>query len=147
MAGKKKRKKPREFVLDGSVTVSWAFEDESDAYADSVGDALPDAKAFVPSLWHLEVGNALLVGERRARIAEAQVTQFLTLLQSQPITVDEETAARVWTETLHLARTHRLSVYDASYLELAIRRDLPLATLDDELRAAAAALGVPLFTP
>lgn len=101
----------------------------------------------MPSLWHLEVGNALLVGERRARIAEAQVTQFLTLLQSQPITVDEETAARVWTETLHLARTHRLSVYDASYLELAIRRDLPLATLDDELRAAAAALGVPLFTP
>src|SRR5437763_10271120 len=149
MPSKKKAKKPAaaQFVLDGSITVCWAFEDETDAYAEGVGDALPDARAFVPSLWPLEVGNALLVGERRGRITEARVTQFLALLQTQSITLDEETAVRAWKETLHLARAHRLSVYDASYLELAIRRGLPLATLDAELRAASAALGVALFTP
>ena len=148
MPGKKKSKRPPvQFVLDASVTVCWAFEDETDVYAESVGDALPDAKALVPSLWPLEVANALLAGERRGRITEARVTQFLALLHSQPIALDEETGVRAWTETLHLARTHRLSVYDASYLELAIRRGLPLATLDAELRAASAALGVLLFTP
>jgi predicted nucleic acid-binding protein len=148
MPKKKKAKKPAvRFVLDGSITVSWAFEDETDAYAETVGDALPDARAFVPSLWPLEVGNALLVGERRGRITEAQISQFLALLQTQPIILDEETAARAWNDSMHLARTHRLSVYDASYLELAIRRGLPLATLDAQLHAAAANLGVAIFAP
>jgi predicted nucleic acid-binding protein len=144
---KKARKPKDQFILDSSVALAWAFEDESDPYADRVGDALPDARAFVPSLWPVEVGNALLVGERRKRTTEVKVTQFLTLLQTQPITVDDETAGRAWQETLTLARAHQLSAYDATYLELAIRRGLPLATLDEKLKAAAVAIGVPLFTP
>ena len=141
--GKKKAKaKPAAFVLDGSVTVSWFFEDEADAYAESVEDALAAAVAVVPSLWALEVANALLVGERRKRTTEAKVTQFLSLLKSLPIEIDDETLARAWQETLHLARAHNLSVYDAAYLELAVRHALPLATLDDKLKAAATAVGV-----
>jgi predicted nucleic acid-binding protein len=99
----------------------------------------------VPTLWPLEVANALLVGARRQRTTTAKVTQFLTLLRSLPITVDDETTGRAWQETLHLARAHNLSVYDAAYLELAVRRARPLASLDRRMRAAAAALGVTLY--
>jgi predicted nucleic acid-binding protein len=144
--GKKKAARPA-FVLDSSVTVAWHFEDESDAYADAVGDALVLKAAVVPSLWPLEVANALLVGERRQRTTEAKVSQFLTLLRALPIRVDEETTVRAWHDTLHLARARALSAYDASYLELALRRGLPLATLDDRLKGAAAAVGVAEFKP
>jgi predicted nucleic acid-binding protein len=143
------RKKPqvRDFVLDGSVTIAWFFEDETDDYADSVEDALTVATAIVPSLWRLEVANALLMGERRKRTTEAKVTAFLSLLKLLPIAPDDETANRAWQETLNLARTHNLSVYDAAYLELAVRRGLPLATLDAKLKAAAFAVGVNEFKP
>ncbi len=144
---KRTRKSPKRFVLDCSIVMAWAFEDEADAYAESVGDAMPDARAFVPSLWPLEVANCLLVGERRKRTTEVKVLQFLAEVRTMPIIVDEQTAPRAWRETLALARTHQLSVYDATYLELASRRGLPLATLDGKLKAAAAAVGVPLFTP
>jgi predicted nucleic acid-binding protein len=148
MPAKKKGRKPKaRFVLDCSVAVSWAFEDESNTYAESVADALPDAQAFVPSLWPVEVANVLVIGERRKRLTEAQVTQFLALLRPLPITIDDETTVRAWQETLCLARMHNLSVYDGTYLELAIRRDLPLATLDTELKTAAVAVGVPLYMP
>jgi predicted nucleic acid-binding protein len=142
----KKKAKRTEFVLDCSVTVSWFFEDEADAYAEAVADSLVSATAVVPALWHLEVANVLLVGERRKRATTAKVAQFLTLLRALPITTDGETHSRAWTDTLNLARTHGLSAYDAAYLELAVRRGLPLATLDNELKAAAKAAGVPLYT-
>jgi predicted nucleic acid-binding protein len=148
--GKKARKKkspPGEFVLDGSVTLVWAFEDETDAYADVVADSLTERRAVVPALWPLEVANALVVGERRKRTTEARTAQFLTLLENLPISLDDETALRAWEETLHLARTHQLSVYDAAYLEVAIRRGLPLATLDGPLKTAARAVGVAEFHP
>jgi predicted nucleic acid-binding protein len=145
--GKKGKPPGKVFVLDGSVALVWAFEDETDAYADAVLDSLSDAQAAVPSVWPLEVANALLVGERRKRITEAKVAQFLALLQTLPITPDEETVAQAWHDILHLARTYNLSVYDASYLELAVRRDLPLASLDDALKAAAAAAGVAEYKP
>jgi predicted nucleic acid-binding protein len=144
---KRARKTQKQFVLDCSVVMAWAFEDETDAYAESVGDAMTDVRAFVPSLWPVEVANCLLVGERRKRITEVKVLQFLAEVRTMPITVDEQTAPRAWRETLALARTHQLSVYDATYLELASRRSLPLATLDGKLKAAAVAVGVPLFTP
>jgi predicted nucleic acid-binding protein len=143
----KKKKKKIEFVLDCSVTVSWFFEDEADAYAEAVEDSLASATAVVPALWHLEVANVLLVGERRKRTTTAKVTQFLTVLRILPITTDDETVSQAWTNTLNLARTHDLSVYDAAYLELAIRRALPLATLDDRLKDAAKAAGVELYKP
>jgi predicted nucleic acid-binding protein len=147
MARKKGKPRPRVFVLDCSITLAWFFEDEADAYAEAVEDSLASASAVVPSLWSLEVANGLLVGERRRRTTEAKVTQFLTLLRSLPITVDDETAARAWQDTLPLARAHQLSAYDAAYLELAMRRDLALATLDEALAAAAEAVGVAKYQP
>src|SRR5262245_54288386 len=105
--GKKKGKaKPEAFVLDCSVTVAWFFEDEADAYAEAVEDALASVTAVVPALWPLEVANAILMGERRKRTSAAKSTQFLTLLTFLPITTDEETAARAFQETLQLARAH-----------------------------------------
>lgn len=148
MPSKKRGKTPpKQFVLDCSVVLAWAFEDEADAYAESVGDAMQDARAFVPSLWPVEVANCLLVGERRKRTTEVKVLQFLAEVRTMSIVVDEQTALRAWRETLVLARTYQLSAYDATYLELASRRNLPLATLDDKLKAAASSVGVPLFTP
>jgi predicted nucleic acid-binding protein len=147
MGTKKGKAKPRSFVLDGSVTLAWFFEDEADAYAEAVQDSLETAAAVVPSLWPLEVANALVVGERRRRTTEAKANAFLTLLQAIPVTTDDETATQAWRGSLPLARSHQLSVYDAAYLELALRRDLPLATLDKNLKAAASAAGVALYEP
>ncbi len=146
MAAKRRtKKKPNAFVLDASITLAWFFEDEADAYAESVLDSLGSAVALVPALWSQEVGNALVVAERKKRTTEAKVTHFLTLLLSLPITVDEETAERAWSDTLGLARTHGLSTYDAAYLELALREGLPLATLDEPLREALRAVGSILY--
>lgn len=146
-----KKRKPtttsRAFVLDCSLTIAWFFDDEANAYALAVEDSLAAASAVVPSHWPLEVANALLMGERRKRTTEAKVTTFLGLLQSLPIAADDETMNRAWQESLGLARTHQLSVYDAAYLELALRRGLPLATLDQALRAAGSVCGVPVYQP
>jgi predicted nucleic acid-binding protein len=101
----------------------------------------------VSLLWPLEVANAVLMGERRQRSTEAQAAKWFGYLRSLPIAVDDATNDRAWGEVLSLARTHRLSACDAAYLELALRRGLPLATLDDQLKAAATALGVPAFAP
>lgn len=132
------------FVLDGSVTMVWGFEDEDDTYATAILERMPERQAHVPSLWPLEVANALLVGERRGRTTVANAARFLEILGAFPIVVDDETVARAWAETIHLARAHNLSAYDAAYLELAIRLGLPLACLDGKLKAAAMAVGVPL---
>ena len=136
-----------EFVLDGSITLAWYFKDEADPYADAVAASFPAARGWVPLIWPLEVANALAMGERRQRSTEAQAFAWLAYLESLPISVDDETNDRAWGEVLRLARSHRLSSYDAAYLELALRRGLPLATLDDKLKAAASALGVPTFVP
>ena len=145
----KKARKPgtTEFVLDGSVALAWYFKGEADPYADAVAVGFPAARAAVPQIWHLEVANAVLMGERRQRNTEAQAARWLSYLKLLPIAVDDETNARAWSEVLSLARTHHLSAYDAAYLELALRRGLPLATLDAKLKAAAATLGVPAFAP
>jgi predicted nucleic acid-binding protein len=137
----------RAFVLDGSVTMAWFFKDETDAYAEAVEDALVRAEAIVPALWPLEIVNTLVVGERRKRSTEAQAATWLSYLRALPIVVDDETAVQAWGDTLNLARAHQLSAYDAAYLELAIRRGLPLATLDENLGAAAAVVGVKKYKP
>jgi predicted nucleic acid-binding protein len=113
-------------------------------YADAVARRLPDQVAFVPLNWPLEVTNTLVVGERRKRSTQAQAARFLENLAALAITIDDETNVHAWSTTLSLARSHNLSAYDAAYLELAIRRGLPLATLDDKLKAAAQAVGVAL---
>jgi predicted nucleic acid-binding protein len=102
---------------------------------------------MVLSLWHLELANTLVVGERRGRCTQAEATAFLARLAGLPIGVDPHTMAHAWADTIRLARTHTLSAYDAAYLELAIRQGLPLATLDARLATAAAAAGVATYTP
>jgi predicted nucleic acid-binding protein len=145
--GKGLRTKKQAFVLDGSVTMAWFFQDETDAYAEAVEDALARVEAVVPAIWPLEVANTLVVSERRKRSMEAQATTWLSYLRALPIVVDDETATRAWDDTLSLARAHQLSAYDAAYLELALRRGLPLASLDDKLKAAAKAVGIAEYKP
>jgi predicted nucleic acid-binding protein len=139
-------KTPKEgLVIDSSIALAWCFTDEQDAYSQSVLDALESQPAFVPDLWHLEVANTLLVGERRKRSTQADTVQWLSFLAALPITVDEETKAHAFGDTVSLGRSHNLSSYDAAYLELAMRRGLPLATLDEKLKTAALAVGVSLY--
>jgi predicted nucleic acid-binding protein len=135
------------FVLDGSVTLAWLFQDEKDPYADAIIARLPHLEMVVPRLWRLEVANVLLVGERRRRCSQADTTQWLSYLAGLPITVDPGTESRAWSDTINLARQHQLSEYDAAYLELALREGIPLATLDARLQAAASAAGVARYQP
>lgn len=127
--------------------MAWFFEDEGGGYAEAVQEALATGRvrAVAPSLWCLEVANSLVVGERRKRTTEAKAHRFLSLLAMLPIRMDESASAHAWGGTIRLARSHILSAYDASYLELAARLELPLATLDGRLRAAAGTLGVAVF--
>lgn len=131
------------FVLDGSVTMAWCFRDERSAYTDLVLNRLQTTEAIVPVIWPLEVANVALVGERRGRTVLADTERFAQFLRSLPITVDGAELDRVWGRALDLARAEQLSVYDASYLELALREGLPLATLDARLGEAARRTGVP----
>jgi len=132
-------------VLDASVAMTWCFPDENSPYAERVLDSLQTHAAFVPGLWAIEVANAVLSGERRKRLQEFEAARFFALLNALSITVDPQTGERASTDTLALARRHGLTIYDATYLELAIREGLALATLDEALRKAAQASGVPLI--
>ena len=128
------------FVLDSSVTLAWYLPDESGSASAALLERAAAEGVAVPGLWPLEIANALLMAERRGRIAAAARVRALGALRRLPISVDSETAERAWADALTLATAHRLSVYDAAYLELAVRRRLPLATFDRDLRAAASAL-------
>jgi predicted nucleic acid-binding protein len=134
------------FVMDNSVSMSWCFEDEAGDYSDAVLDRLAEATAVVPSIWPLEVVNVLLVAERKHRISESDSIRFLTLLSQLPIAVEHETPDEMIKDVLALARTNSLSSYDAAYLDLAMRKGLPLATLDNRLIEAARKVGVPILT-
>lgn len=130
-------------VLDSSIVLSWCLPDEGGA--EQIQEAVARAGAIAPAHWPLEVANALLMAERRQRITTEFRNATLQDLETLPITLDAETTARAWHDILRLAETHRLTMYDAAYLELAQRRTLPLATLDAELGSAARALGVALL--
>jgi len=133
------------FVLDASVALSWGFEDETTPYTEAVLGALAEGEAVVPAVWPLEVGNGILMAERRGRLSHADAVQFLTLLRQLPIRVEPEPPERMLGEILALAREQGLSTYDASYLDLAMRLGLPLATQDDQLREAAERCGVRVY--
>jgi predicted nucleic acid-binding protein len=135
-----------DFVVDASMAAAWFFEDEPEPLADSVLGRLRDGTttAAVPAIWPAEVVNALLVAERRGRTTEAKTDRFVTDLADLPVAVETADAALVGGRVLTLARRHHLTVYDATYLDLAFRLRLPLATLDTRLRKAAEAVGVPL---
>jgi predicted nucleic acid-binding protein len=130
------------FVLDASIAACWAFPDEQDPRADAALARVRIEDAVVPSLWWFEVRNILVVNERRMRITESGINSFLRELARLRIRVDREPEEST---VLRLARAHRLSVYDASYLELALREAIPVATLDDELAVAAIAEGTELI--
>ena len=132
------------FVVDASLALAWHFEDEVSEYADRVLERLREDRTVVPSIWPVEVANGLVVAERRGRLSAARVARAVELLQELPIFVYELGAQLALGPVLDLARSHGLSAYDASYLELAMREGLPLATQDDDLREAAARAGVPL---
>jgi predicted nucleic acid-binding protein len=132
-----------QFVLDSSVTMAWFFQDEAAAATDALLDALnQDGRAIVAAHWALEVANTLLTAERRKRCSVADGAHFFDILNSLSIETDPETAAHAGTATLAVARSQKLTAYDAAYLELSMRRRLPLATLDRDLRAAAKKVGV-----
>ena len=130
-------------VIDASVTLAWCFTDEHDAYALAVLARLESAAALVPAIWTLEIGNALLVAERHRHLTPAESEQFLALLRQLPITVDAADPGELAAKIIDLGRAHRLSTYDAAYLELAMREGLPLATTAKEMRRAIARLGIP----
>lgn len=127
----------KEFVLDCPATMPWVFASEATPATDALIDGLAAGdKAWVPALWHLEVANVLLGAQRKGRIDKAGIERFFATLATLDIEVDNATTIEAWTKTLALAESFGLSVYDAAYLELALRRGLPLATLDSDLRAA-----------
>jgi predicted nucleic acid-binding protein len=133
------------FVVDSSITLTWCFEDEATQATDALLLRLSIDGAHAPSVWPLEVLNVLLMAQRRGRITLKARQDRVTHLQALPVILDTETAAQAWTITNLLAERHGLTLYDAAYLELAQRLDLPLATLDADLRTAAKALDVPLL--
>jgi predicted nucleic acid-binding protein len=135
-------------VLDASIVISWVFEDESSPYAEEIIEALKSRSAVVPLVWPLEVDNAILSAIRRRRIQEAEAFRYLTVLDTLTLEIDLEVAREALGQRiLGLSLTHGLSAYDASYLELAMRRGLPLATQDERLIRAAGAAGIDVLQP
>jgi predicted nucleic acid-binding protein len=129
------------FVLDASVVHDWAFE-EGHPTAEKVRERLRIDSAVAPSLWWFEVRNGLVMAERRARTTESRTARFLRQFSRLPIALDNSPNEG---DVLALARLHRLTVYDAAYLELALRESVPLATLDTALVRAAQDEGVALI--
>jgi predicted nucleic acid-binding protein len=130
------------FVLDCSIAVAWCFEDEAEPAVDALLDDLKVNGVVVPALWPLEVINVLVQAERRGRITMAAVDGRLAAFAALPITVDAASSSQTGPAVLALARLHGLTAYDAAYLELATRRQLPLATRDKALQQACAAVGI-----
>ena len=126
-------------MVDASVATTWLLEDEDEPDAMVLLDAINEREMMVPQLWHLEIRNTLLAAERRGRIASDQAAERLGYLKTLPIRTDEEPD---FDAAMGLARDHRLTFYDALYLELAIRRDARLATLDNALARAAELEGI-----
>lgn len=130
------------FVIDASVVLSWAFDDEGGGYSEAVLRRLRSEEAVAPSIWPLEVANALAVAERKGRLTPDRSARFVRLVLSLPIAIELLDRARGLEATLRLARQRMLSAYDAAYLDLAMRYGMPLATLDGPLLDAARAEGV-----
>jgi predicted nucleic acid-binding protein len=132
-------------VIDASVALAWCFPDEASDYADAALLALEGQSALVPAIWPVEITNALLVGGRRKRIRQADVRRFVELLEGLSIVEDAQSVTDTVSNIFPLARESNLSAYNAAYLDVALRRQLPLATLDGALLRAARAAGIKIF--
>ena len=130
------------FVVDCSIAMAWLFQDEATPKTTALLHRLATETALVPAWWFIEITNVLAMAERKGRIAPPQSDAFIVDLSRLAIERDGEAPDRAFTHLLSLCRRYRLTSYDAIYLDLAIRRSLPLATLDDDLRRAAKKLGV-----
>jgi predicted nucleic acid-binding protein len=133
------------FVLDCSVASTWMFKDEATAQTVKLLQRLETEAALVPGLWFLEITNVLAIAERKGRVTAAQTTEFLSELSKLDLEVDLSASERAFDHLLPLCRSHHLTAYDAVYLALAMRRQLPLASLDESLRKAARKAGVKLL--
>jgi predicted nucleic acid-binding protein len=132
-------------VIDASVSLSWVYSDEHSVVSDALLAQVAREGAVVPSLWRLEVASALQNGIKRKRIDVAYRDSSIQIFLRLPIEIDRETNDYAWTNTLQLADMYQLTVYDAAYLELALRRGLPLATRDEQLVTAAISAGATLL--
>ncbi|MGB7546360.1 MAG: type II toxin-antitoxin system VapC family toxin [Terracidiphilus sp.] len=135
-------------VLDASMALAWLFKrvDPAEAVlADKALEELSTVKATVPSIWYAEVANAVLRGERQGVVQATQTAFFISDLSQAEIETDEQSPRTRQASVLDLARTHGLTAYDATYLELAMRRAAVLATFDRKLAGAARAAGVRVF--
>ena len=128
------------------MALAWCFPDEASEYADRVLVGLKGQTIVVPAVWGLEIAGAVLVGERRKRLKQPEILRFVSLLEGLSILQDAQAVTDNVSNVLPLARDYRLSVYDAAYLELAIRHNAPLATLDGELQKAAGRAGLRVFS-
>ncbi|MBF0433895.1 MAG: type II toxin-antitoxin system VapC family toxin [Magnetococcales bacterium] len=125
--------------------MSWFFKDQGGDYGDRVLDALVCGKAWVPGIWPLEMANVLSRAEKKKIVARSDIVRFLNLVKGLSIQVAEDSTQRIFGEILSLATAQNLSAYDATYLDLAMREGIPIATLDDDLRTAARRVGVVIF--
>lgn len=128
-----------EFILDCSVTMTWIFSEEADSDTLAARDSLLETSCYVPSIWPLEVNNVLWVATRTKKISEMQVKRFKYLLKNLPIYIDLKASDLSNELIFDLAKKYNISCYDAAYLELAIRENLAIATLDKNLKKAAKA--------
>ena len=130
------------FVLDSSMTLAWVFRDEATEATDRLLESLVEGRAFAPALWPVDVASAFLVAIRCGRMEASEWPWIRHVLETLPITVDPVSGPRVWDAVVEVATSHGISAYDATYLELAQRMRLPLATLAPTLAMAARAAGV-----
>jgi len=133
------------FVVDSSVALAWCFRDEATPATRALLQRMGGETALVPAWWFLELTNVIALAERKRRITLEKVAEFIALIQGFDLEIDEEGARRAFTHLLPFCRTYQLTSYDALYLDLALRRQVPLATLDEPLRKAAEKLGVKLL--
>jgi predicted nucleic acid-binding protein len=133
------------FVVDCSIAMAWLFNDEATPKTAALLNRLATETALVPAWWFIEITNVLAMAERKGRIKPTESDAFIADLSKLGIERDDEAPDRAFTHLLALCRRHRLTSYDAIYLDLAVRRNLPLATLDDALRKAAHKSGVRLL--
>jgi len=137
-----------DFVLDNSVAMRWLLESErvsAQKYAENVLKSLANSDALVPNLWHLEAVSVLVGAEKRCEVSLGEIERFISQLENLPIHIDPSTAHHAFNRTLTLARAYNISSYDASYLELAIREGLPVASLDKKLIKAAKKADVEIY--
>lgn len=132
-------------VIDASVALAWCFPDEASDYADSVLLALEKQTVIVPAIWAVEITNALLVGERRKRIRQPEVRRFVDLMNGLSVVEDGQPFADTVSNVLPLAREYNLSAYAAAYLDVAVRHEIPLATLDGALQKACTLASIKIF--